>query len=129
MEEIKAMLLQEKEKILGELEGTIHESSIQAHEIGDDIDNSVVEQEREFQILLQDRYRYKLLQIEDAIKRMEEDEYGYCEECGDAIGAKRLMVVPFTRMCIHCQQEQERVTGRFITTTTTMGEMRPFGDD
>ncbi|MFH1223219.1 MAG: TraR/DksA family transcriptional regulator [Pseudomonadota bacterium] len=48
-------------------------------------------------------------QILDALQRIEDGEYGLCEECGVEIGAKRLEVYPVSRLCIGCQEEYERV--------------------
>ena len=108
MDEIKAMLLQEKEQLIqGILKN--QEQVATGYEIGDEIDSSVEEQERKLRMLLQDREREKLEKIEEAIHRIEHDNYGECEECGEPIAKKRLMVVPFARLCINCQQEEERM--------------------
>lgn len=108
MDEIKEMLLKEKEQLIQEILKN-QEQVVAEHEIGDEIDSSVEEQERKLSMLLQDREREKLEQIEEAIHRIENDNYGECEECGEPIAKKRLMVVPFARLCINCQQEEERL--------------------
>ncbi|MBF0277581.1 MAG: TraR/DksA family transcriptional regulator [SAR324 cluster bacterium] len=110
MQEIKAMLLKEKEKLIDEILKSQGKSAFE-HEIGDEIDSSVEEQERKLLMLLQDREREKLEKIEEAIVRIENDNYGECEECGEPIAKKRLMIVPFTKLCINCQQEEERLKG------------------
>jgi len=109
MEEIKAMLLKEKEKLIEKILKS-QEQTIAEHEIGDEIDSSVEEQERKLTMLLQDREREKLEKIEEALVRIENDNYGECEECGESIAKKRLMIVPFAKFCINCQQEEERLT-------------------
>lgn len=114
MEEIKSMLLRERDNITKDIMKLKEENTIE-HEIGDEIDSSVEEQERELHLLLQDRDRVKLDRINEALKRIEEGDYGVCEECGETISKKRLMVVPFARLCINCQKEEERVMG-FTTT-------------
>ena len=43
----------------------------------------------------------------DAFSRLEKDEYGICEECGDPIAMGRLQAVPFTRHCAKCKTEME----------------------
>lgn len=52
--------------------------------------------------------RIILTQIDEALERMEEDEYGICVNCGQEIQAKRLEAVPWARYCITCQDLQER---------------------
>ncbi len=77
-------------------------------DIGDAIDSSVEEQKRELDLLLQDREQARLTGIEIALKRIESDDFGYCDECGEAISKKRLLAVPLARMCINCQSNEER---------------------
>lgn len=113
MEEIKEMLLRERDKILNDLEGRSHSVS-KEHEGGDVIDNSVDEQGRELMFLLQDRDRVKLEQIQSSLERIQQEEYGDCDECGEPIGKKRLLILPFARLCLNCKKEQERVQGRSL---------------
>ena len=113
MEEIRKMLLKTKSNLIAEIMKS-RESNVIEHEIGDEIDNSVEEQERELSLLLHDRDRIKLEKIEDALRRIEAGEYGFCEECGETITKKRLMAVPFARLCINCQKEEERTSGKDI---------------
>ena len=53
------------------------------------------------------RRRQKLLQIADALQRIEEDEYGYCDECGEAIAPARLAIDPTVQLCIQCASAKE----------------------
>jgi len=53
------------------------------------------------------RRRQKLLQIEAALKRIEENDYGYCRECGDAIAPARLEADPTVLLCIDCASAKE----------------------
>ncbi len=50
----------------------------------------------------------RLKAIEDAIRRMDREEYGECASCGDDINEKRLIAVPWATLCIGCQEEAER---------------------
>ncbi|MGA1598940.1 MAG: TraR/DksA family transcriptional regulator [bacterium] len=109
MNDIKQLLLAQKEEILSELRDLrAEEIDVSRRDIGDDIDHSVESQEHEMRLLLQDRERLHLEEIEEALNRIGLGEYGYCEECGDEIPKKRLVVMPLARMCVACQQEQER---------------------
>jgi len=127
VEEIKEMLIDEKEKILVLMRANM-QKNISEHEIGDAIDTSVELQERDFNLLLQDRNNNKLEQIEEALKRIDDEEYGYCQECEEEISKKRLLLIPFTRMCVSCQQAKERLVGGKII-SNTLGEAKSFGDD
>lgn len=44
----------------------------------------------------------ELVRIEQALKRINEEEYGYCENCGDEIAKKRLAIDPTANLCIRC---------------------------
>ena len=108
MEEIKRLLLEEKAALLENIrEKTGNQNKLQ-NDIGDAIDSSVEEQDRELALLLQDRDQARLKGIENALQRMESDDFGYCDECGENISKKRLMAVPLTSMCINCQSIEER---------------------
>ena len=108
MEEIKRLLLEEKDALLSEIrEKTGNKNEIN-NDIGDAIDSSVEEQERELDLLLQDRELARLEGIEIALTRIESDDFGYCDECGEEISKKRLLAVPLARTCINCQSNIER---------------------
>jgi len=94
-----------------ELERTQSANAI-THDIGDSIDLATEERDRELYQLLGERDRQKLEHIRQALERIEDDTYGSCEECGDAIAKKRLMAMPFAELCVTCKNEQERTHGR-----------------
>ena len=109
MEEIRKILLEEKEKIGVEIKAKQINLSDIERDVGDEVDKSMVEQERELNLLLQDREKQHLEAIEEALQRIETGEYGFCDECGDQIDKKRLMVMPLAQLCITCQQNEERL--------------------
>ena len=108
MKEIKRLLLKEKETILSEIQEKTETNGDNKNEIGDAIDSSVEEQERELDLLLQERELTRLEGIEVALTRIESDDFGYCDECGEEISKKRLLAVPLARTCINCQSNIER---------------------
>ncbi len=65
--------------------------------------------DREFSLGLASNDRIELLQIEDAIKRIEDGTYGWCQLCKKLIAKTRLKAVPFAMMCLKCQQGQEKL--------------------
>ena len=50
------------------------------------------------------RRRGRLQRIEAALKRIDEDDYGYCVECGEEIPAKRLAIDAATTRCVDCAE-------------------------
>ena len=77
----------------------------------DTYDLASEERDREINFILSDRERVKIKQIDDALERIEDSSYGVCESCGLEIAEERLDVMPFTRLCRDCQQDQEREAG------------------
>lgn len=47
----------------------------------------------------------ELMRIEQALKRLDEGEYGYCEECGEEIAEKRLEIDPAASHCVRCAEK------------------------
>ena len=76
---------------------------------GDIYDQASSERDRELELLLSDRERQKLHNIDDALLRMAEGEYGICEECDEEIPLGRLKAMPFTRHCVKCKSDLERL--------------------
>ena len=62
---------------------------------------------REFMFALSDTERQILLEIEQALERLDEDNYGTCLNCEDDIPKMRLKAVPWTRYCVDCQEKVE----------------------
>lgn len=50
------------------------------------------------------RRQQELLRIDDALHRLEESEYGWCAECGEAIATQRLTIDPLAQLCVACAQ-------------------------
>jgi DnaK suppressor protein len=50
----------------------------------------------------------EMRQLRQALARFEDGTYGFCEECGQPIGASRLLARPEARLCIDCQTRAER---------------------
>lgn len=64
--------------------------------------------EREFNFRLVSGERELLFEIEAAIERIKNDEYGVCRTCVKPIGKTRLKVIPYARYCRRCQEELEK---------------------
>ncbi len=45
--------------------------------------------------------------IEMALKSLDEDEYGICRDCGEAINPKRLHAIAWTTLCVYCQEQYD----------------------
>jgi DnaK suppressor protein len=63
---------------------------------------------KEFIFSLTDAERDLLQLIEDAIKRIEDSEFGVCSSCSNEIKTTRLEAVPWAKYCLNCQELQEQ---------------------
>ena len=66
--------------------------------------------ERQFALELARSENDLVFEIDEALRRLGQGEYGICEECDCLIGKARLKALPFTRMCIECKSAQENGT-------------------
>jgi RNA polymerase-binding protein DksA len=63
--------------------------------------------DREFTLGLASNEREVLFRIDAALKKIDNQTYGFCEECAKAIAAARLEAIPYAETCIKCQEKSE----------------------
>ena len=80
------------------------------HEISspDIIDQATSQTEKNVEMRTLNRKRKLLNKIESAIKRIQDNTYGYCEETGEPIGIKRLIARPIATLSIEAQEKHEK---------------------
>jgi DnaK suppressor protein len=81
---------------------------ISADGIEDYVDYAVSSYTKEFLLSLSSMERRQLQLVEQAMRRIRDGSYGFCEECSEKIGKKRLEAVPWARHCIRCQEMEEK---------------------
>lgn len=107
-EKYKKKLLERKEEIIAKLSEVYNESKEVESGIAQDIvDRAESSYTKEFLLSLSDTERAQLFMIDDALRRIEKDEYGFCQMCGKNISKKRLDAVPWSPYCIECQEKSE----------------------
>jgi DnaK suppressor protein len=77
-------------------------------------DRASVETDAAIELRTRDRYRKLLDKIEEAIVRITENKYGYCEETGEPVGLKRLEARPIATLCIEAQERHEKYEKQHI---------------
>lgn len=81
--------------------------------------------DREFALNIASKEGSILYDIDYALKRIEEKSYGLCEICEKQIGIRRLNAVPYAKLCIKCQElEEKKSTGRRRQAVTDEGPGR-----
>jgi len=82
---------------------------LREHELeADPTDQATIEEEYALELRARDRERKLLKKIDEALRRIEEGNYGYCEETGDPIGIPRLIARPTATLTIEAQSRREQ---------------------
>jgi RNA polymerase-binding transcription factor DksA len=64
--------------------------------------------EQDFSLGILETENIKLKDIDEALERIKNKNYGICEECLSAINPNRLKIIPYTSLCIKCQEKMEK---------------------
>jgi DnaK suppressor protein len=98
-----------KAEIVREADITLHDLQDEGGMQEPDItDRASAETEVALELRTRDRQRKLISKIDEALERIERNEYGYCEETGDAIGIKRLEARPIATLTVEAQERHER---------------------
>jgi len=108
VEYFRQKLLDARSELHGELEALPHAGQPSADREGDQTDHASADSEREFDILNRARIQAMLHQVDEALTRIENGTYGYCEDTGEPIGLKRLRALPASSLSVEAQEARER---------------------
>lgn len=107
-EKYKKKLLKKKEDIVAKISEAFSESKEVESGIAQDlVDKAESSYTKEFLLSLSNAEREQLFLIDEALKRIEESNYGICQMCQKNISKKRLDAVPWSPHCIECQEKAE----------------------
>ncbi len=104
--EVRNKLLAEREIILTKLNG--NDLSIDDSETPDPVDLAVRNYSKNVQLALSENESRQLELIDEALERLEDKEYGVCQNCEKEINPKRLAAIPWARYCLDCQELREQ---------------------
>jgi len=107
LEYFRRKLLAWREDLIEESKQTMENLRDEVRDVGDEAERAARETENSLELRTRDRYRKLLAQIDKALKRIEDGEYGFCEETGEPIGLERLEVRPIARFSIDAQERWE----------------------
>src|ERR1700689_3043776 len=108
IEYFKQKLLDWKEDILRESRETVTHLQAETENHPDLADRASSETDRALELRTRDRQRKLIAKIDDALRRIEEGAYGYCEETGEPIGLARLEARPTATLSLEAQERHER---------------------
>jgi len=109
LERLKQRLVVKRRELLSGVREQ-HANSLESGGDGiqDIADQATTAYTKEFLLSIGDAERQLLKQVDAALEKIRLKKYGQCERCGEKIGEKRLEALPFARLCISCQEEEER---------------------
>lgn len=106
LKKIKEMLLNERAVLVEKLKG--NDLSIDDSETPDPVDLAVRNYSKNVMLAVSENESRQLALVDEALLRVEDDEYGFCQNCEKSINQKRLAAIPWARYCLDCQELVER---------------------
>jgi len=115
LERFKKILTGQRDGLIETARATLaSDLGINVDDLPDEMDLASAEYDHAMNFRLRGREKTLIKKISLALERIDEGEYGICEECGDDISVRRLEARPVTTFCIRCKEEQERKEKEFI---------------
>ena len=102
-----------KRELIEESQETLEHLRTETREVGDEAERASRESDNILELRTRDRYRKLLRKIDEAIKRIEDGTYGYCEETGEEIGLGRLSARPIATLTVDAQERRELFQKQF----------------
>ncbi|MEQ1667562.1 MAG: RNA polymerase-binding protein DksA [Sulfuriferula sp.] len=96
-----------KAELSEDIDGTIHAMQEDATLFADPNDRASQESDMALELRNRDRERKLIKKIDETVKKIDHDDYGYCAACGVEIGLKRLEARPTATLCIDCKTLDE----------------------
>ena len=109
LEIMRKRLIELREDLLTEIKVKNAEAATLTDEgVPDLADLGLTDNLKEFLHLLSDSKRTELIRIDEALERLDDESYGFCQNCGTPIDIERLDLRPYTRFCVTCKDKQEK---------------------
>jgi DnaK suppressor protein len=106
LKDIKKKLLAERDLLIEKLKG--NDLSVDDSETPDPVDLAVRNYSKNVMLAVSENESKQLTLIDEALLRIDDNEYGPCQNCENEINAKRLAAIPWARYCLDCQQLLEQ---------------------
>lgn len=108
LEYFRSKLLHWRDDILKESNQTLRHLQEETLQEPDLADRASVETDRSIELRTRDRQRKLISKIDDALRRIDDRSYGYCEETGEPISIRRLEARPIATLSVEAQERHER---------------------
>lgn len=109
LEYFRQKLLRWRAELLAESTETLQHLKEESLSEPDIADRATLETDRFTELRTRDRERKLISKIDEALQRIEDSSYGYCEETGEPIGVRRLDARPIATLSLEAQERHERL--------------------
>ena len=109
IEHFKGILLNWKNLLMKEAEKTVEHMKKDSTKLSDPNDAATQEEEFRLELRTRDRERKLIMKIDQALQRVDDGLYGFCEDTGEPIGIKRLEARPIATLSIEAQERHEKM--------------------
>ena len=114
-EHFKLILKAWRLELMEEVDRTVSHMKDEAANFPDPSDRATQEEEFSLELRTRDRERKLIKKIDKTLIRIEEDDYGFCDQCGIDIGVRRLEARPTAELCVDCKTldeiREKQITG------------------
>jgi len=114
LEYFRQKLLAWRAALLEESQQTLDQMRDAARDVSDEAERASREAEITFELRTRDRYRKLLAKITEALKRIDAESYGFCEDTGEPIGLERLEARPIATLSVEAQSRREQLERRYV---------------
>ncbi|MDX1604668.1 MAG: RNA polymerase-binding protein DksA [Candidatus Competibacterales bacterium] len=104
----RRLLLDWRAQLQNEIERTVSHMQNEHMNLPDPNDRASQEEEFSLELRTRDRESKLLRKIDKTLRRLDNDDYGYCDSCGEEIGLRRLEARPTAELCIECKELEEK---------------------
>ena len=112
----RQLLITERAKLAEEIRAIARDASVSPRDASGDLSAYTVHMadmaadtyDRELSMNIASSEQAMLYQIDEALKRLDDDTFGLCQQCGKPITMSRLKALPYASLCINCQRTREQ---------------------
>ena len=109
LKQFEKLLQNTRTEIVGDVEkNSLNDKENEVEHMADISDDAARSYDRKLQGDLEEQEWAKLKQVETALEKIKQDEYGICEQCEKEIPEARLEIMPYAEFCIQCLSEIEK---------------------
>jgi RNA polymerase-binding protein DksA len=112
LNEFKQMLIGMRQRLTGQI-ATLKDDSLQREDSVNSEEDGTDAFERQFALNIASSENESVLDIDEALRRIEQGAYGVCVQCMAPVEMQRLKAMPFAKMCIKCKAENEKGTLKY----------------